>query len=1557
MRTIINIMALLALALGLQGQALAETDDDTVLAGWVSRPGPGGIFHSPYEACKAQWEKFQGSKESSRFIGARADSDDFTIMRCRWTTWQYLCPEPGQQGGIGNCGTVLPSTVDLVCPVDYYAVSVRLCRRAAARERPCTDPCSDDGKPNPKTNNPIVLSTGAKTLEALDYSTADGLFRIGRQYRSYQVGRPIQQGVLPRTQARGLQGLWNFEFNREIQLGIFDGSPSAPDATVAILMPDGTGYGFVLQPDGSWVEDSGAAFSSSSDNLKLEFVGSLPEDLATIRDASSTWRLTDKNDAVWILETRVGLNDGPYVYGWPTSMSARSGYTQTFSYASDGSLASLSDSFGRTASFEWGKFEVTTEPEPPAGSLPQVVAVESISLPDGTSLEYEYEDIPPPDPIIAYSGTKWTQTWNGGSAPGTTRVFKRYFPKVQRLAEVRREANTGEVLDSVKYLYESEIYGKNVTGIVDHRNERVSTYVYDSAGRVISSEIADGAEIKTVDYSNNGSARVRTVTNEFGKESEYTFGELSANNREYQLTSVTSAATPATQATSTTLTYGGDTFLTSTTDAEGRLVATTRDARGRPISITEASGTPDARTSVITWHPDFNVPETIVSPGLTETHSYDTDGRLITVTLTDTTSHTLPYATGGQTRTYTYDWDANGRLLSENGPLAASGVQDDVTSYTYDASGNLLTATNLLGHVTTYGAYDANGRAGTMTDPNGIVTAFGYDPLGRVTAITIEHPSNPALNATTAMTYDAVGNLTELTLPGTAPLTMEYDTVNRLTAMLGATGERWDYTYDAAGNVERETVTRGDGSRSRMVRRQFDELGRLMRETLGTRSPSQWGYDKVSNIVSATDPNGFATTASFDALDRVVSTVAPDGGTHASTYDAQDNPDSFTDPVSVTTQFVHNGFGEVIQEVSPDRGTSIYVYDAAGRMVQSTDGRGQVVDYTRDYLGRITRMEPAGQPASEVIEYQWDGGGMGGSYAIGRLGRVTDGSGLTRFEYDHRGNMTAKEQSIGGAFKLLSYSYDVADRITRIIYPSGRWVLYDYDVWGRVDQVRTRETSSSPYVTVASGHQYEAFGPVKSMALGNGLQVANDWGDDGRLAARKLSPTSGGGDLSHLVYGRDQVGRISAIADQVSPQNSVLYGYDKVGRLTMAVSDTVNTNAESYTYASGTNQLASFTDSSGTRTIAYDGRGNTVSETRPGGVTVAATYDGHGRLESYDRSTIGMQSYIYNGLGDRVRVDKPTGTRHFVYDAYGRVIAEYGSSASDVKAEFIWAVPPAANDNSPFGGGDHIGGYAPLALVAENASNQLELYWVHGNHLGVPLVTTDAQGSVVNPGNDFLRPGFPGQSQVLSDLYYNRNRDYDPVTGRYIQADPIGLLGDVNPYVYANADPVNGIDPDGLMTRWEYYTGLDDVYRRNTMNALAGWSDTFTLGATWHVREWIGANRDIRLCNDFYTYGGYAGFVSWGGILRSGWKKGYLNFGKPREIVIDQGKGKNNPRIAPLGNRDVSNPGWKPHPNGRWPHYHRQKVDKNGKTLPGQSINRHRPFESSPYDKSWRDRF
>lgn len=42
------------------------------------------------------------------------------------------------------------------------------------------------------------------------------------------------------------------------------------------------------------------------------------------------------------------------------------------------------------------------------------------------------------------------------------------------------------------------------------------------------------------------------------------------------------------------------------------------------------------------------------------------------------------------------------------------------------------------------------------------------------------------------------------------------------------------------------------------------------------------------------------------------------------------------------------------------------------------------------------------------------------------------------------------------------------------------------------------------------------------------------------------------------------------------------------------------------------------------------------------------------------------------------------------------------------------------------------------------------------------------------------------------------HRVYDPETGRYISADPIGLAGGINLYAYVDNDPVNFVDPTGL---------------------------------------------------------------------------------------------------------------------------------------------------------------
>jgi hypothetical protein len=72
----------------------------------------------------------------------------------------------------------------------------------------------------------------------------------------------------------------------------------------------------------------------------------------------------------------------------------------------------------------------------------------------------------------------------------------------------------------------------------------------------------------------------------------------------------------------------------------------------------------------------------------------------------------------------------------------------------------------------------------------------------------------------------------------------------------------------------------------------------------------------------------------------------------------------------------------------------------------------------------------------------------------------------------------------------------------------------------------------------------------------------------------------------------------------------------------------------------------------------------------------------------------------------------------------------------------------------------------------------------------------------------------------------------------------------------------------GLKTIWEGLTGLPDGYRRNAINAIAGASDTATLGVTYWVRELIGANRDVKECSTAYRGGEVLGVAA--GIFLGG---------------------------------------------------------------------------------------
>ncbi|WP_375136032.1 RHS repeat-associated core domain-containing protein [Nitrosomonas oligotropha] len=75
---------------------------------------------------------------------------------------------------------------------------------------------------------------------------------------------------------------------------------------------------------------------------------------------------------------------------------------------------------------------------------------------------------------------------------------------------------------------------------------------------------------------------------------------------------------------------------------------------------------------------------------------------------------------------------------------------------------------------------------------------------------------------------------------------------------------------------------------------------------------------------------------------------------------------------------------------------------------------------------------------------------------------------------------------------------------------------------------------------------------------------------------------------------------------------------------------------------------------------------------------------------------------------------------------------------------------------------------------------------------------------------------FPGQYfDKETNLHYNYFRDYDPRIGRYLESDPIGLMGGLKTFGYGELNPLSNIDAEGLrslMPQGTIYRGTGDIH-------------------------------------------------------------------------------------------------------------------------------------------------
>jgi RHS repeat-associated protein len=151
------------------------------------------------------------------------------------------------------------------------------------------------------------------------------------------------------------------------------------------------------------------------------------------------------------------------------------------------------------------------------------------------------------------------------------------------------------------------------------------------------------------------------------------------------------------------------------------------------------------------------------------------------------------------------------------------------------------------------------------------------------------------------------------------------------------------------------------------------------------------------------------------------------------------------------------------------------------------------------------------------------------------------------------------------------------------------------------------------------------------------------------------------------------------------------------------------------------------------------------------------------------------------------------GTHRYVYDDQGRLLGEYDSS-SGYSQETVWfnnqPVATIINGVTYYVNADNIG--APRSIV--RASDNVEMWRWDSDPFGhsTPTAPNPSAGTITYN----LR--FPGQVAGIGYYYLNGARDYNAVTGRYLEPDPSGLRGGPSRYAYAAGNPVSVIDPSGL---------------------------------------------------------------------------------------------------------------------------------------------------------------
>ncbi|ALN83082.1 BPSL0067 family protein [Lysobacter antibioticus] len=1041
--------------------------------------------------------------------------------------------------------------------------------------------------------------------------------------------------------------------------------------------------------------------------------------------------------------------------------------------------------------------------------------------------------------VVNYGGLSTASPITSITSAGSALATYGYNPngQVQTVQFASPESRT--------YHYEDANFPLHLTGISAEGGVRFSTFSYDAQGRLIVSQHAGGADKVSLAYTAQGGA---VVTDALGYQTNYGLNDAGSTLPKPRKPGdvVDSKGTVA-------RTYYPESVdfrrrLDTVTDRNGTQTKHAYAEASDPVTgqparthtVKEAVGLPQERSS--TERRDIASNRTLLTQADNRETRIVRNARLqpVTVTVRDTVSN--------QTRTTAYAYCEAADVAASNSTCPILGLVksvdgprtdvNDITTFQYYGSddstcatqpalctyrkGDLRKVVDALGRSTETFGYDPQGRPLSVADANGIVTDYEYHPRGWIAATKVRGADNSVEtdDRITRVEYWPTGLVKRITPPGGAYITYTYDTAQRLTSVADKAGNKIQYTLDLAGNRKREDINTASGTLKRTLSRVFNTLGQLQTVKDSLAHATSFSYDNDGNPDLTTDALSRVTNQDHDPLNRLSRTLQDVGGLAVETkleYNALDQVTKVTDPKGLSTTYGYDGFGDRVEVASPDTGVTIYGYNGAGLLASKQDANdANRHTYTYDALNRPKTVSYSSGAAD--VEYDYDTVNSvcvaGENFALGRVTAMrSDGTEL-KYCYDRWGQLVRKVQTVGTRSFTLRYAYTSSGQVRSITYPDNAVVDYVRNTLDQVTEVGIKPAGGVRTVLLNNA-AYEPFGPATGWTYGNGRSLSRTYDQDYR--AKTILDSAAGG-LS-LAYGYNEVGELTELKDGLQSAFLAKYDYDTLGRLKITRDGPTGTALETYGYDATGNRSSllrggitiSYTypgtshrlSNVGGVSRGYNAVGNTTSI---GGTAREFVYNANDRMSQVKQAGVVKASYRYNAKGERVsRADNATGaiTGYTLYDEAGHWLGDYDANGA-TKQQAIWL------------------GDAPVGLVV-GAGVAQTLRYVQPDHLGTPRAvidpsrnlavwTWDAKGEAFGnspPNQDPDQDGtafvfdmrFPGQRfDTATGLIYNHFRDYDPVSGRYVQSDPIGLSGGISTYGYVGAAPLNGTDRHGLQT-------------------------------------------------------------------------------------------------------------------------------------------------------------